>query len=126
MPATRRWRRLRAGPSARSLRTPTLPPPPFDRADVVQPALFTMSLALASLWRSLGVEPAAVVGHSQGRCLPRCWRARSLADGARVVVARSRAVLALCGRGGMALIERPVEGGRGPHRCIRRRSLLRR
>lgn len=84
--------------------------PPFDRADVVQPALFTMSLALASLWRSLGVEPAAVVGHSQGEVPAAVLAgALSLADGARVVVARSRAVLALCGRGGMALIERPVE-----------------
>ncbi|MFB6714056.1 SDR family NAD(P)-dependent oxidoreductase, partial [Streptomyces sp. NPDC056358] len=40
--------------------------PPFDRVDVVQPALFAMGVALSALWRSLGVEPAAVVGHSQG------------------------------------------------------------
>ncbi|MGC5041634.1 acyltransferase domain-containing protein, partial [Streptomyces sp. DT73] len=40
--------------------------PPVDRVDVVQPALFAMGVGLAAVWRSLGVEPAAVVGHSQG------------------------------------------------------------
>ncbi len=40
--------------------------PPLDRVEVVQPALFTMGVGLAAVWRSLGLEPAAVVGHSQG------------------------------------------------------------
>src|SRR6266849_4298499 len=40
--------------------------PPLWRVDVVQPALFTMGVALAAVWRSLGLEPAAVVGTSQG------------------------------------------------------------
>ena len=40
--------------------------PPLERVDVVQPALFAMNVALAAVWRSLGLEPAAVVGHSQG------------------------------------------------------------
>ncbi|WP_372352925.1 acyltransferase domain-containing protein [Streptomyces sp. KL116D] len=33
---------------------------------MIQPALFAMMVSLARLWRSLGVVPDAVVGHSQG------------------------------------------------------------
>ncbi|MET9500024.1 type I polyketide synthase, partial [Streptomyces sp. NPDC006552] len=83
--------------------------PPFDRVDVVQPALFAMGVGLAAVWRSLGVEPAAVVGHSQGEVVAAVvCGALSLEQGARVVAGRSRAVLACAGLGGMALVERPV------------------
>ncbi|MFJ5779718.1 SDR family NAD(P)-dependent oxidoreductase [Streptomyces sp. NPDC093094] len=83
--------------------------PPFDRVDVVQPALFAMGVALSALWRSLGVEPAAVVGHSQGEVVAAVVSgAVSLEQGAQIVAARSQAVLACAGQGGMALIERPV------------------
>ncbi|MEU0082461.1 type I polyketide synthase [Micromonospora tulbaghiae] len=83
--------------------------PPFDRVDVVQPALFAMGVALSALWRSLGVEPAAVVGHSQGEVVAAVVSgALTVEQGARIVAARSQAVLACAGQGGMALIERPV------------------
>src|SRR5690606_23063579 len=36
------------------------------RVDVVQPALWAMSVGLAELWREAGVQPDVVVGHSQG------------------------------------------------------------
>src|SRR5204862_5943601 len=39
---------------------------PLDRVDVVQPALWAVMISLATLWRSYGVEPSVVVGHSQG------------------------------------------------------------
>ncbi|MGW1194187.1 type I polyketide synthase, partial [Streptomyces sp. NPDC002559] len=83
--------------------------PPFDRVDVVQPALFAMGVALSALWRSLGVEPAAVVGHSQGEVVAAVVSgALTLEQGAQIVAQRSKAVLACAGQGGMALIERPV------------------
>ncbi|MFF9757103.1 SDR family NAD(P)-dependent oxidoreductase [Streptomyces sp. NPDC014344] len=83
--------------------------PPADRVDVVQPALFAMGVGLAAVWRSLGVEPAAVVGHSQGEVVAAVVSGvLTLEQGARVVTARSSAVLDISGRGGMALVERPV------------------
>ncbi|MBZ6227471.1 type I polyketide synthase [Streptomyces olivaceus] len=77
-------------------------PPEADRVDVVQPVLFSIMVSLADVWRSYGVVPAAVVGHSQGEIAAACVAgALSLNDAARVVVMRSRALRRLCGRGGM-------------------------
>ncbi|MCX2729172.1 SDR family NAD(P)-dependent oxidoreductase [Saccharopolyspora sp. NFXS83] len=76
--------------------------PGLDRVDVVQPVLFAVMVSLAELWRSLGVRPAAVAGHSQGEIAAACVTgALSLEDAARVVTLRSRALLELSGRGGM-------------------------
>jgi acyl transferase domain-containing protein/acyl carrier protein len=74
----------------------------LERVDVVQPALFAVMVSLAALWRSHGVEPAAVVGHSQGEIAAACVSgALSLRDAARVVCLRSQAITALAGQGGM-------------------------
>ncbi|MFI0731688.1 SDR family NAD(P)-dependent oxidoreductase [Streptomyces sp. NPDC021225] len=84
--------------------------PPLDRVDVIQPVLFSVNVSLAALWRSCGVEPDAVVGHSQGEiAAAHVAGALSLEDAARVVALRSRAVGALAGRGGMVSVPRPAE-----------------
>ncbi|WP_069883583.1 type I polyketide synthase [Streptomyces luteocolor] len=63
----------------------------LERDDAVQPVLWSVMVSLARLWRSLGVVPAAVVGHSQGEIAAACAAgALSLADGARLVALRSR------------------------------------
>ncbi|KJS52328.1 hypothetical protein VM98_32155, partial [Streptomyces rubellomurinus subsp. indigoferus] len=82
----------------------------LERVDVVQPVLWAVMVALAEVWRSFGVEPAAVVGHSQGEIAAACVAgALSLEDGARVVALRSRALLGLSGRGGMVSVPLPAE-----------------
>ncbi|MFC4566073.1 type I polyketide synthase, partial [Nocardiopsis mangrovi] len=40
--------------------------PGLDRVDVVQPVSFAVMVALAEVWRGVGVVPDGVVGHSQG------------------------------------------------------------
>ncbi|AXE25009.1 acyl transferase [Streptomyces globosus] len=82
--------------------------PPADRADVAQTALFTMMVALAALWRSFGVEPDAVVGHSQGEIAAAyAAGALTLEDAARIVALRARAVLRLP-PGAMAAVSLPA------------------
>ena len=77
--------------------------PGLDRVDVVQPALFAVMVSLAELWRSIGVRPDAVIGHSQGEIAAAYVAgALSLRDAAQVVTLRSKLLLALSGRGGMA------------------------
>ncbi|MFC5184936.1 type I polyketide synthase [Actinomadura harenae] len=77
----------------------------LDRVDVVQPALFAVMVSLAEVWRSLGVVPDAVVGHSQGEIAAACVAgALSLEDAARVVALRSQAIARFAGEGGMASV----------------------
>ncbi|GIF09452.1 hypothetical protein Asi03nite_69900 [Actinoplanes siamensis] len=84
--------------------------PGLDRVDVVQPALFSVMVSLAALWRSWGVEPAAVVGHSQGEIAAAyVCGALSLRDATKVVALRSQALVALIGHGGMASVVAPAE-----------------
>ncbi|MEV0186641.1 type I polyketide synthase [Streptomyces sp. NPDC050625] len=84
-----------------------------DRVDVLQPVLWAMTVALAEVWRSFGVTPDAVVGHSQGEVSAAVIAgAVSLEDGARIVVRRSLAVRELQGRGAMASVTLPDEKAR--------------
>ncbi|MEK8173552.1 acyltransferase domain-containing protein [Streptomyces sp. M19] len=46
----------------------------LGRVEVVQPVLWAVMVSLAELWRSCGVVPGAVVGHSQGRSRLCVWR----------------------------------------------------
>ncbi|SES15655.1 Acyl transferase domain-containing protein [Streptomyces qinglanensis] len=84
--------------------------PGLDRVDVVQPVLFATMVALAELWRAHGVEPAAVVGNSQGEIAAACTAgALSLDDAALIVARRSQALVALAGRGAMASVALPTD-----------------
>ncbi|MFF7444429.1 SDR family NAD(P)-dependent oxidoreductase, partial [Streptomyces sp. NPDC008122] len=82
--------------------------PGLDRVDVVQPASWAMMVGLAALWRAAGVNPVAVVGHSQGEIAAAVVAGGlSLEDGARVVALRSKALRVLSGGGGMASLKVP-------------------
>ncbi len=84
--------------------------PGLDRVDVVQPVLFAVMVSLAELWRSAGVRPDAVIGHSQGEiAAAHIAGALSLDDAARVVALRSKAITALAGSGTMASVPLPAD-----------------
>ncbi|APU15494.1 type I polyketide synthase [Actinoalloteichus fjordicus] len=81
----------------------------LSRVDIVQPVLFAVMVSLAELWRSVGVVPSAVVGHSQGEIAAACVAGGlSLRDAARVVARRSRLIAALGGGGGMVSVALPL------------------
>ncbi|MFJ7995813.1 SDR family NAD(P)-dependent oxidoreductase [Streptomyces sp. NPDC096310] len=82
--------------------------PDLSELDVVQPVLFSVMVSLAALWRSMGVEPEVVVGHSQGEIVAACVAgALSLQDAARIVALRSRLLLRLVGRGALVSLALP-------------------
>jgi acyl transferase domain-containing protein/SAM-dependent methyltransferase/acyl carrier protein len=51
---------------------PPWPLPYPDTTETVQPALFAVEYALAKLWQSWGVKPAAFLGHSLGEYVAAC------------------------------------------------------
>jgi len=72
----------------------------------VQPAIMGLQLALTALWRSYGVEPDAVIGHSMGEVTAAVVAgALSVADGLKVIATRSRLMSRLAGQGAVALVE---------------------
>ncbi|WP_326595008.1 SDR family NAD(P)-dependent oxidoreductase [Streptomyces sp. NBC_01803] len=71
---------------------------------VGQPALCAVQIALAALWRSWGVEPAAVVGHSVGEiAAAHVSGALALEDALVIALQRGRALHAATGKGRMAV-----------------------
>src|SRR4051794_18398126 len=76
----------------------------------VQPVVMGLQLALTALWRSYGVEPDAVIGHSMGEVTAAVVAgALSPADGLRVIATRSRLMSRLAGQGAVALLELDAE-----------------
>lgn len=69
------------------------------------PALFTLEYALAKLWQSWGLKPAAVMGHSAGEYAAACLAGvMSLDDALSVVVLRGQLFEAVP-TGGMLLVD---------------------
>ncbi len=89
-----------------SLRDVLLAGEPVVGIERIQPVLVGMQLALTALWRSYGVEPDAVIGHSMGEVTAAVVSgALSPADGLKVIATRSRLMSRLSGQGAMALLE---------------------
>ncbi|MCQ4198045.1 type I polyketide synthase, partial [Streptomyces parvulus] len=81
----------------------------LERVEVIQPVTWAVMVSLAELWRSVGVVPDAVVGHSQGEIAAAAVSgALSLEDAARVVALRAQVIgRELAGLGGMASVSLP-------------------
>ena len=74
--------------------------------DRIQPVLVGVQLALTALWRSYGVQPEAVIGHSMGEVTAAVVAgALTPAEGLRVIATRSRLMARLSGQGAMVLVE---------------------
>ena len=72
----------------------------------IQPVLVGLQLALTALWRSYGVQPDAVIGHSMGEVSAAVVAgALTPAQGFQVIATRSKLMATLSGQGAMALLE---------------------
>ena len=76
----------------------------------VQPVLMGLQLALTELWRSYGVHPDAVIGHSMGEITAAVVAgALTVTDGLRVIATRSRLMSQLAGQGAVGLVKLDAE-----------------
>lgn len=85
----------------------------FERVDVIQPMLFAIQVALVALWRSWGLEPDTVIGHSMGEVAAAYVAGiLSLQDACRVICLRSQLLRRVHGQGAMAVVELSFEQAR--------------
>lgn len=81
----------------------------LNETDVTQPALLAMQVALYELWKSWGIEPAAVIGHSAGEIAAACVAGALTLDEAVDLVCRRARCCRSAGIGAMAAVSMSVD-----------------
>ena len=77
----------------------------LDETINTQPALFALEYSLAVLWKSWGIEPSVVMGHSVGEYVAACVAGVfSVEDGLKLIAARARLMHALPQDGAMVSV----------------------
>lgn len=74
-----------------------------------QPALFTVEYALAELWRSWGVRPAAMIGHSVGEYVAAVLAGVMRLDDALALIAQRGQLISALPRGSMLAVMAPAD-----------------
>jgi acyl transferase domain-containing protein/acyl-CoA synthetase (AMP-forming)/AMP-acid ligase II/acyl carrier protein len=78
---------------------------PIDATAYTQPTLFALEYALFQLWKSWGIEPTVVMGHSVGEYVAACVAGVfSLEDGLKLIAERARFMQALPQDGEMVAV----------------------
>ncbi|EMI56670.1 type I polyketide synthase, partial [Rhodopirellula sallentina] len=79
--------------------------PLIHQTQYTQPALFAIEYATSCLWRSFGIEPTVMLGHSIGDYVAACVAGVfSLRDGLTLIAHRGRLVQSLPRDGSMAVV----------------------
>jgi acyl transferase domain-containing protein/SAM-dependent methyltransferase len=85
-------------------------PAKLENPLVIQPASFALQIGLLALWRSWGVQPLAVLGHSLGEyAAAYAAGIMSLEDAMRMVIARGQGASLCTGKGAMVAVSAPRE-----------------